>query len=374
MFDDKLTPDPVMLPRGRRACRRKAEELNYVRSLHREFGAFSRSLEEDSTAELRPQPGQRKLFDVKDLHEQMAWLREQSGDNHKALLKSLKKLDEAGPWRDVAKAPAPELLDSLHVDFPNFSEVTTLLQQRLTLCRIASDQHLQLPSLLLNGNPGSGKTAYCQRVSAKLGVRFEKVDLSAANAAFTMTGLESGYSSGHPGRIWHSLQQGSLSGLWLLDELDKAGESRDGGSQYLLSLLEPVSATRFTDNFTQLPINAAHLCYVATSNDLERISSPLKSRFEIFEIHAPTEEQMGAVVRSIYCDIRQNEPWAAYFSDVLDEGVIDELRRASPRQVRRRLINGFAKAAVDGRLTLTPTDVVAGHEQTTKPYRSIGFL
>lgn len=64
MFDDKLTPDPVMLPRGRRACRRKAEELSYVRSLHREFGAFARSLEQDAVSET-PRLGQRELFKVR---------------------------------------------------------------------------------------------------------------------------------------------------------------------------------------------------------------------------------------------------------------------------------------------------------------------
>lgn len=372
MFDDKLTPDPVMLPRGRRACRRKAEELSYVRSLHREFGAFARSLEQDAVSET-PRLGQRELFKVSELREQMTWLREQSGDNHKALLKSFKKLEEAGPWRDVAKAPAPDLLDSLHQDFPNFSAVTTLIQQRLTLCRVAPEQHLQLPPVLLNGNPGSGKTAYCQRVAATLGVRFEKVDLSATHAAFAITGLESGYSSSHPGRVWQSLQQGSLSALWLLDELDKAGESRDGGSQYLLSLLEPVSAARFTDNCTQLPVNASHFCFFATCNDIDRIDSPLRSRFEIFEIHSPNEEQMAAVVRSIYRDIRKTETWAAYFSDVLDIDVIDALRRASPRQVRRLLINGCAKAATEGRLVLIPSDVAVGHEAAKKSTRSIGF-
>ncbi len=373
MFDDKLTPDPVMLPRGRRACRRKAEELSYVRGLHREFGEFARSLVKDAVSET-PRLGQRELFKMSELREQMTWLREQTGDNHKALLKSFKKLEEAGPWRDVAKAPAPEMLDSLHEDFPNFSEVTTLIQQRLTLCRVAPEQHLQLPHVLLNGDAGTGKTAYGQRLASILGVRFEKVDLSANHAAFAITGLESGYSSSHPGRIWHSLQQGSLSALWLLDEIDKASESRDGGSQYLLSLLEPVSASRFTDNCTQLPINAAHLCYVATCNDIDRIDSPLRSRFEVFEIHAPNEDQMAAVARSIYRDIRKTETWAAYFSEVLDVDVIHELRRASPRQVRRLLVNGCAKAATEGRRTLMPGDVAVGCDQGAKTTRNIGFF
>ncbi|MEC5215010.1 hypothetical protein RCH06_003587 [Polaromonas sp. CG_9.5] len=40
MFEDIQVPKSVQLPKGRRACRRKAEELRAAYRLHRQFAAF----------------------------------------------------------------------------------------------------------------------------------------------------------------------------------------------------------------------------------------------------------------------------------------------------------------------------------------------
>ena len=129
MFEDIQIPDSVQLPKGKRACRRKADELRAAYRLHRQFAAFAK--EAEVTPDSEGFPGQRQLFDIKELAEKKEWLGELVGDNQKALLKFLDKLDKAGPWRNVAKAPSPLALDVLHDNFPNFSTVTTLIQQRL---------------------------------------------------------------------------------------------------------------------------------------------------------------------------------------------------------------------------------------------------
>lgn len=373
MFDDIQIPISVQLPRGKRACRRKADELRAAYRLHRQFAAFARESEEPTC--LQAQPGQRLLFNVQELAEKKEWLGDLAGDNQKALLKSLAKLEKAGPWRNVAKAQSPEVLDSLHADFPNFSAVTTLVQQRLLLCGLAPDKHIKLPPILLNGPAGVGKTAYCQRLAALLALRFEKIDLSSSVASFTMTGLDAGYGSGHPGRVWESLQHDSLSVLWLLDELEKTNsESRHGGNQYLLGLLEPGSAARFTDNCTLLPIDASWICYIATCNDKGLIDAPLLSRFEVFDIPAPDDLQLRAIVCSIYRDIRNSEAWAPAFGEALGEGVIDALSGYTPREIRRRLIDGFAAAAGQSRRVLQAGDISVKADRHAHAGRRIGFI
>ena len=373
MFEDIQIPDSVQLPRGKRACRRKAEELRAAYRLHRQFAAFARESEEPTC--LQAQPGQRRLFNVEELAEKKEWLGDLAGDNQKALLKSLAKLEKAGPWRNVSKAPIPEALDSLHTDFPSFSAVTELIQQRLLLCGLAPDKHIKLPPILLNGPAGVGKTAYCQRLAGLLKLRFEKVDLSSAVASFTMTGLDAGYGSGHPGRVWESLQHDSLSVLWLLDEVEKTNqESRHGGNQYLLGLLEPVSAARFVDNCTLVPLDASWICYIATCNNKSLIDVPLLSRFEVFDIPAPDTLQLRAIVRSIYRDIRNSEAWAPAFGEMLDGGVIDALTGYTPREIRRRLIDGFAAAAGQTRRVLQASDINAKADQHTHADRRIGFI
>lgn len=371
MFDN--IPDPVSLPKGNRACRRRADELLAAHHLHRRIAAFA--ADEHATPRHAPLPGQRKLYNENELAEKKIWLKELSGDSQKALLNALEKLEEAGPWRDVAKAPEPEVLDVLHTDYPNFSAVTTLLQQRLRLCRLSPHKELALPPVLLNGPPGVGKTAYCQALADLLDIGFEKIDLSSAAASFTLLGLDAGYGNAHPGRLWESLQQEKLSVVWLFDELDKVSKTaKYGGSEYLLGLLEPVSSKRFVDNCTLVPLDASWICYVATCNYLEEIDKPLLSRFEVFDIQAPDAPQLRAIVCSIYRNIRESEPWGTTFSAELDTAVIDALSGLTPREARRRLFDACAAAAEQARDNLKACDVKAKAVPHDDSARRIGFI
>jgi ATP-dependent Lon protease len=373
MFDTIQVPESVQLPKGHRACRRKADARRAAYQLHHQFAAFAREAED--LPRWQAQPGERQLFNAHELTEKKEWLGELSGDNQKALLKSFEKLEKTGPWRKVATATAPEVLDCLHTDFPNFDAVTTLIQQRLLLCGLAPDKHIKLPPILLNGPAGVGKTAYCRRVATLLGLRFEKIDLSSAGASFTMTGLDAGYGSGHPGRIWQSLQHGTMSILWLLDEVEKVSQTaKDGGNQYLLGLLEPESATRFVDNCTLLPLDASWINYIATCNNRDLIDTPLLSRFEVFDIPPPDAAQLYAIVRSIYRDIRISEAWAPAFGEVLNDGVINALLGYTPREIRRRLIDGFAAAAGHSRRDLQACDISTKPDSNTGADRRIGFI
>lgn len=364
----KDIPSNVTLRSGCRANRAKAEVLREAYRLHHQMEAHAKEAQQASA----PEPGQRQLFDPAELENKKTALADLSGDNQKSLRKIFEKLEEEGPFRNVAEAPAPEVLDILLKDFPNFHAVTKSIQKHLLLCRLGPEKLLKIPAILVNGPPGIGKTAYCSRLAKSLGIRFEQIDLSTGGATFTMTGLDSGYNSGHPGRIWESLQQKSLSVLWQLDELEKCGqEGRDRGNQYLLGLLEPTSAQRFIDNSTLLPLNAAWIFYIATSNVKELINAPLLSRFEVFDIETPQGEQLEAVVKSIHRGLLESEPWAQTFDDHLDESLVDALSTYSPREIRRHLIDAFANAASQGRNHLLATDVARPPEASM---RRIGFI
>lgn len=371
MFDN--IPDSVSLPKGNRACRRRADELRAAHHLHRRIAAFA--AEEHGPHRHVPLPGQRKLFDERELEEKKIWLKELTGDSQKALVRAFEKLEEAGPWRDVAEAPESEVLEVLNTNYPNFTPVTKLIQQRLRLCRLSQYQELSLPPILLNGPPGVGKTAYACALAELLGIGFQKIDLSSDGASFTLLGLDAGYGNAHPGLIWELLVKGKLSKMVLLDEIDKANRtSKYGGTQYLLSLLEPVSSKRFKDNCAQVEIDGSWLCYVASCNYLEEIDKPLLSRFEVFDIQAPDADQLRAVVRSIYRSIRSSESWGQNFAAELDDEVIDALSGFTPREVRRRLLDACASAAEQARDHLLACDVKAKPVPHEASERRIGFI
>lgn len=373
MIEKIEVPDTVSLPKGSRACRRKADELRAAHQLHRKIVSFAEG--KSDLPRNQPLPGQHKLFDEDELSEKKLWASELTGDTHKALSRAFDKLEAGGPWRNVAKAPPPTVLDPLHQDFPNFDGVTRLIQQRLVLNRLAQEKPISLPPILLNGPAGVGKTAYCQRLAGLLGLRFEKIDLSSATTNFSLTGLDAGYNNGNPGRIWASLQHDNISVLWLLDEVDKVERGhKDGGNNHLLGLLEPVSSKRFVDNCTLLAIDASWICYIATSNYKAQIDAPLLSRFEVFDIQAPDPQQVQAIVRSIYRDIRESEAWGPCFSHELDDSVICALSALTPREIRRRLFDAFAAAAEQARPCLLASDIKVAHGNEENTQRRIGFI
>ena len=98
------------------------------------------------------------------------------------------------------------------------------------------------------------------------------------------------------------------------------------------------------------------------------------SRFEVFDIPAPDALQLRAIVCSIYRDIRTAEAWAPAFGETLDGGVIDALSGYTPREIRRRLIDGFAAAAGQTRRVLQASDINAKADQHTHADRRIGFI
>ena len=366
-------PHKAALPKGHRANRCKALELNEAYKLHHEILARANDVRKASKQQI--QPGQRQLFNSDELQAKKDWLGELTGENQKALLKSFAELEAKGPFRNVAKAPDPAVLDILLRDFPNFSQVTRAIQKHLLLCRLGPEQLLKIPPILLDGPAGAGKTTYCSQVAKLIGIQFEQIDLSAGGASFSMVGLDSGYSSGHPGRVWESLQKKDMSVLWQLDEVDKCRkEGRDSGSQWLLALLEPATAQRFTDNATLLPINASWIFFMATSNDKDAIEAPLRSRFEIFDIQNPNGEQLLAIVKSIHRSILESEPWAQSFGASLDPAVIETLANLSPREIRRALIDAFASAASGGRRQILTTDIAIKPKAPEEIERRIGFV
>lgn len=206
-----------------------------------------------------------------------------------------------------------------------------------------------------------------------LAVPHAEIDMSTLHTSFTVVGLDVGYATGRPGKLWEVLQHECMSPVVVLDELDKAGS--DGGADvvgFLYSALEPVTARRFTDAAMGLAINASKVNWIATCNDVLAVDAAILSRFTVIEVPQPKAHEMPAVIASIHNDLLSTAEWIAWFEQPLSPDVVAALAALSPRAVLRAIEDAYASAAAAGRRVVISSDVTESHS----PHRQhqMGFI
>lgn len=337
--------------RPRRADRDLARQLRRVRDLAAGLAPTS-----SGTPTLN-----RPLFDMANLQSRLQWASGLTGDAKSMVEHRLQNAARLGPQRTVCAAPPPFHLDELVERFPNFASVTSFVQLHLSLCGRSRSQQLRLPPLLLAGPPGVGKSAYVKRLAMLLATRVVEISVSTLTASFSLSGLDPSYAAARPGLIWDSLDDKCISPVVLLDEVDKPPARADGALGCLYTLLEQHTARTFCDEALRLPIDASHVLWMATCNDVTAIDPALLSRFHVIDVQEPNDLQCRAIVDSVNRDLLAGSEWSDGFDQALDGAVIERLSAVSPRTMRRALEYAYARAAAAGRRRITATDLDGFH-------------
>jgi len=315
-----------------------------------------------------------KLYSITELQYLFKNARRIFGDDRDHLVKEiLFELSKKKNRRNLAGSPADADLQLLRLNFPNFSEAIDQIEFAAALSNLSNQQWFQMSPLLLLGEAGVGKTAFAQAFAKLLGVYFKRIDVGTATTGAIFSGLSLGWGSGHTGEIFKTINESETANpLILLDEVDKMSR----GSSYpvepiLLSLLEKESAESFREEAVQLHFNCKHFLWVATANNLDAMSEPLKSRFNIVNVRAPNAVETQQIIRSIYRKIRANNPWGICFKSEISDSVIEALVSYSPRELTRILQIAFGKAAKRGGKEICTGDLQVNKKLVTK---TIGFL
>ena len=283
------------------------------------------------------------LFDKKEVS---AAIDRENRSERKKLLNELLDEDNFKPYAKIHSGVFSSL-EHLRKLYPNFSEVIDLCIARLTLSQLAAPKAICLPPILLTGPPGVGKTRFLKELAKKLGTEFYSLDLSSVSSGFILNGAASTWAESKPGFISDSLRKSAVANpIMLLDEIDKVSS----GLQYhplacLYALLEDHSANSFRDEYVEVEMNMSKIIWFTTANYPERIEPPLRSRMTEIEIAPPSPSQNRQITKNIYSELLTSNPWGKYFSPELTADVIELLCHFPPRQVKKEIEKGLAKAA-----------------------------
>jgi len=315
-----------------------------------------------------PVAGFRDLYDVGAVERALQDLPASASEALRAVYEKMVRL---GGQRFTVKPSAMPQLDALFEELPNFSEVIEDIRKQLALC-IDSNDSIELPPMLLLGEPGIGKTHFARRISTLLGTGFCFIPMSSLTAGWILSGASSQWKNAKPGKVFETMVHGDYANpVLVVDEIDKA--SSDGhydplGALY--SLLEHGTAIQFVDEFVELPIDASGAMWVATANEASKIPDPILNRMNVYEIEPPDIDGSARIATSIYREIRDSHDWGRRFPEQMSAPATEKLASLSPREMRRALQAAFGNAKIAGRHEIQTEDVPDG--RTVKRQR-VGF-
>ena len=302
-----------------------------------------------------PIAGFKDVYDVAGVEKA---LQELSPTANEALRAVYEKMLRLGGQRFTVKPSALPEMDALFAELPNFGEVLEDIRKHLALC-VDSEDSIEMPPMLLLGEPGIGKTHFARKISQLLGTGFGFVPMSSLTAGWVLSGASSQWKNAKPGKVFDTLVNGEYANpVIVVDEIDKAS----GDGQYdplgaLYELLETETATRFVDEFVELPIDASGAVWLATANGVGRIPEPLLSRLAVYEIDPPDAEGAARIAASIYREIRNAHDWGKQFPEALSPSALEKLASMPPREMRRAIHSAFGNAKVAGRTEVGPDDI-----------------
>ncbi len=274
-------------------------------------------------------------------------------------LKALKRHPMGWRAQVRVRQTFPDLLADLSRDFPHFSAVIDYVGAMAHLAR-RGDRALFLPPMLLVGTPGVGKTFFVERLAQTLSVPHDEVHMETVSASFVLAGGTSSWAESKPGRIFNLLVHGDYANpIMLLDEIDKVSGGHYDPMGPIYGLLEPHTASRFRDEYMDMPIDASRISWLLTANRLEHVPWPIRSRAQVFQIPEPFPSQRVAIVKSIYRHLVATSNWGNGFSRSIDDVVAGRLADAgsSSRDLRQAIMLACARAAARHADTLHREDV-----------------
>lgn len=281
-------------------------------------------------------------------------------------------IDLWNPERILKRVDPAVNVSSLKYGYPQFTEVIDAIDNNIYVSSLIEGPFHMGP-ILLQGNPGLGKTYFVKQLADVLGLPYFEISLATITASFTLSGGSLQWAEGTVGELAKIIARSPVANpIVLLDEVDKCmAEGRYTPSNVLYSLLEPHTGKRFKDEALELELDLSHVIWICTANYPELIPAPILSRMNVFEITLPAPKQMQQVVNHMYSQFRSQSAYGRFLAEALEEDVIEELSHLSPREIRISLEESSVKAVRLGAQSISVNDL---SRKSRKEVRRVGFF
>ena len=220
---------------------------------------------------------------------------------------------------------------SLDADHYGLEKVKERILEQVAVMKLRGD--MRAPILCLYGPPGVGKTSLGKSIADALGRQYARVALGGVHDEAEIRGHRKTYVGAMPGRIIAALQKvGTSNPVFVLDEIDKIGRDMKGDpSTALLEVLDPEQNKKFHDNYLDIDYDLSKVMFIATANNLETVSRPLRDRMEIIEIPGYVSDEKIAIAR---CHL---------VPKILQEHGLDTDRVAFPDETLQYIIDRYTR-------------------------------
>jgi hypothetical protein len=160
----------------------------------------------------------------------------------------------------------------------------------LILRSVREGEPVHVAPVILVGPAGAGKSRLVRRVAEHLGLPVYRYDGSSASDAM-FGGSPKGWGNTVPSAPARAVNQTRVGNpVLMVDEIEKCGTATRNGRLWdaILPFLERETAGRYRDVSLDCELDLSWISHIATANSVESLPAPLKDRYRIIKVPAPS--------------------------------------------------------------------------------------